>query len=103
MTVANVSANKISTIPRQCHPAAITKMVMVGLHCPLGDATRSECSRKPRLLVIYKYTVNIGMNPYRTVQVILDSGSGAIMDRRLHFCLCMTLLCYLCVSPHPPH
>ena len=52
MTVANVSANKISTIPRQCHPTAITQMVMDGLHCPLGDATRSERDRKPRLLVI---------------------------------------------------
>ena len=51
MTVANVSANKISTIPRQCHPAAITKMVMVGLRCSLGDAMQSEHSRRQRLLV----------------------------------------------------
>ena len=42
MTVTNVSANKISTIPRQCHPAAIAKMVMGGLRCLLGDATLSE-------------------------------------------------------------
>ena len=42
MTVANVSVNKISAIPRQCHPAAITIMVMVGLRSPLGDATWSE-------------------------------------------------------------
>ena len=32
MTVANVSANMISAIPRQCHPAAITQMVI-----QLGD------------------------------------------------------------------
>ena len=42
------NANKISTIPRQCHPAAITQMVMDGLRCSLGDATQS----RPRLLVI---------------------------------------------------
>ena len=28
MTVANVSANKISSISRQCHPAAIAQMEM---------------------------------------------------------------------------
>ena len=39
MTMANVSANKINTIPRQCHPAAIPQMVMDGLRCLLGDAT----------------------------------------------------------------
>ena len=55
MTVANVSANKISTILRQCHPATITKMVMVGLYCPLGDAMWSERSQRPRLLVIIYY------------------------------------------------
>ena len=38
MTVANVNANKISTIPRQCHPAAIAQMVMDGLRCVLGNA-----------------------------------------------------------------
>ena len=54
MTVANVSTNKISTIPRQCHPASITRMVMDGLRCPLGDATRSEHGLQPRLLVILK-------------------------------------------------
>ena len=42
MTVANVSANKISTIPRQCHPAAITQMVMDGLRYTLGDATQPK-------------------------------------------------------------
>ena len=42
MTVANVSANKSSTIPRQCHPAAITQMVMDNLCFLLGDVTRSE-------------------------------------------------------------
>ena len=42
MTVANFNANKISTIPWQCHPAAITQMGMDGLHCPLGDTTQSE-------------------------------------------------------------
>ena len=42
MTVANISANKISPIPRQCHPAAIAQMVMDGLRCPLGDATQSS-------------------------------------------------------------
>ena len=52
MTVANVSANKISTIPRQCHPAAIAQMVMDGLRCPLYDATRSERGQRLRLLVI---------------------------------------------------
>ena len=45
-------ANKISTIPRECHPAAITQMVMDGLRCPLGDATQSEHSQMPCLLVI---------------------------------------------------
>ena len=39
MTVVNISANKITTIPKQCHPVAITQMVMDGLRCPLGDAT----------------------------------------------------------------
>ena len=53
MTVANVSANKISTIPRQCHPAAITQMVMDGLHCPLGDVTWNERSQRPCLLVLF--------------------------------------------------
>ena len=38
------NANKISTIPRQCHPPAIIQMVMDGLRRPLGNATRSECS-----------------------------------------------------------
>ena len=38
--LANVCANKISTIPRQYHPAAITQMVMDGLHCPLSDTMR---------------------------------------------------------------
>ena len=52
MTVAKVSANKISTIPRQCNPAAITQMVMDGLPCPLGDAMRSKGGRRPRLLVM---------------------------------------------------
>ena len=51
MQVANVSANKISTIPRQCHPAAITQMVIDGLRCPLGDAMRSKHGQKPRSLV----------------------------------------------------
>ena len=52
MTVANVSANKISTIPRKCHPTAITQMVMDGLRCSLGDVTRSKRSRRLCLLVI---------------------------------------------------
>ena len=52
MTVDNVSANKISTIPRQCHPAAIIQMVMDGLRCSLGDATQSERGLRPHLLVI---------------------------------------------------
>ena len=52
MTVANVSENMISTIPRQCPPAAITQMVMDGLCCYLGDVTRSERGQRPRLLVI---------------------------------------------------
>ena len=34
--------NKISTIPRRCHPAAIIQMVMDGLRCPLSDAMQSE-------------------------------------------------------------
>ena len=51
MTVANVSVNKISTIPRQCHPAEIIQKVMDGLHCPLGDVTLSERGQRPRLLV----------------------------------------------------
>ena len=56
MTVAKVSANKISTIFRQCYPAAIIQIVMDGLHCPLGDAMRSEHGQKPCLLVyIYNY------------------------------------------------
>ena len=55
MTVANTNANncKISTIPKQCHPAAIIQMVMDGLRCPVGNATRSECGRRPRLLVYF--------------------------------------------------
>ena len=53
MTVAKVSANNTSTIPRQRHPAAITQMVMDGLRCPLGDATRSERCRRPRLIVYF--------------------------------------------------
>ena len=52
MTVANVSTIKISTISRQCHPAAITQMVMDGLHCPQGDTTRSKRGQRPRLLVV---------------------------------------------------
>ena len=53
MTVAKVSANKISTVPKQCHPAVITQMVMDGLRCPLGDATQSERGQRQRLLVLY--------------------------------------------------
>ena len=52
MTVAKVSANKISTIPRQCHPAAIAQMMMDGLPGPLGDAMRSERGQRPHLLVM---------------------------------------------------
>ena len=52
MTVAKGSANKISTIPRQCHPAAITQMVMDGLPCPLDDEMWSEHCQRPYLLVI---------------------------------------------------
>ena len=62
MTVAKVSANKISTIPRQCQPAAITQMVMDGLRCRFGDATWSECGRRLHLLIylIYiKLTVSV--------------------------------------------
>ena len=70
MTVANVSANKISTIPRQCHPAAITQIVMDGLCCPLGDATRSKHGQRPRLLVMY--------NTYR---------DSCIIKQRLRFTL----------------
>ena len=47
------NANKSSTIPRQCHPAAITQMVMDGLRYTLADAMRSERSRRPCLLVIF--------------------------------------------------
>ena len=54
MTVANISANKISTIPRHCHRAAITQMVMDGLRCPLGNTTWSERSLWPRLFVLLK-------------------------------------------------
>ena len=59
MTVANVSANKISTIPRQFHPAAITQMVMDGLRCPLGDATQSERGQRLSLLIIIMLTNNL--------------------------------------------
>ena len=52
------NANKISTIPRQCHPAAITQMVMDGLHCPLGNVMQSEHGQRPRLLVLHNYTVH---------------------------------------------
>ena len=52
MTVANVSVNKISNISRQCHPAAITQMVMDGLHCPLSYATQSERGLRPHLLIM---------------------------------------------------
>ena len=55
MTVANASANKISTIPRQCHPAAIAQMVMDSLRCLLRDATRSEHGERPHLLVRIKH------------------------------------------------
>ena len=51
MTVANFSANNISTIPRQCHPAAIAQMVMDSLRCLLGDAMQSERGRRSCLLV----------------------------------------------------
>ena len=48
----NVSANTISTVPRQCYPAAITQMMMNSLHCPLSGVMWSERGRRPCLLVI---------------------------------------------------
>ena len=56
------NANKISTIPRQCHPAAITQMVMDGLCYALGDVTQSERGRRPCLLV--KFVKNITVQAY---------------------------------------
>ena len=44
------NANKISTIPRQCHPAAIIQIVMDGLRYTLGDATRPERVRPKAVL-----------------------------------------------------
>ena len=63
------SANKISTIFMQCHSAAITQMVMDGLHCPLGDATQSEHSQKLRW-VVYNYTLCVVISVVWTISCI---------------------------------
>ena len=75
------NANKISTIPRQCHPAAITQMVMDGLRYTLGDATWSERGQRPCLLVCIDYIPVVQLGFLYTMSLNPSVGGGTVCER----------------------